>query len=60
MKKLLFLALLLFVLPSFSFAIGVYKAGDKLFNLAQSGLILRKTASPDGARISSVAYGEGR
>ena len=53
-----FLTILLLLLPALSFAIGPYKVGDKLINHAQSGLVLRKTASQDGKRIAAVEYGD--
>lgn len=49
---------LLFLLPSFAFAIGAYKVGDKLIVHAQSGLILRQTAAPEGEKLATLAYGD--
>jgi hypothetical protein len=57
-KKIALFAILLTCIPAFSYAIGSYKVGATLYNHASSGLILRKTASPEGARITAIAYGE--
>ena len=53
----LFFLFALLLLPSFAFSIGSYAAGDKLTVHAASGLILRETAAPAGAKILTVDYG---
>ncbi|MBU6342764.1 MAG: SH3 domain-containing protein [Bacteroidetes bacterium] len=58
MKACLFSFLLaLCILPSQIFAIGTYVVGDQLYVHAQSGLILRETASPTGKKLNTLSYG---
>lgn len=56
-KHLSVAALLLFF-QSFAFSIGVYNPGDELFVHAGSGLLLRKTPDPKGARIQTLNHGD--
>ncbi len=53
----LFFLFALLLLPALAFSIGSYAAGEKLTVHAASGLILRGTASPTGAKIMTVDYG---
>lgn len=58
MKNVLYLKILLLLLaPTLAFSIGTYAVGDKLTVHAESGLILRETASPTGKKIITLEYG---
>jgi hypothetical protein len=45
------------LLPTLAFSIGPYKVGDHLTVHAGSGLVLRASASPTGAKVATLDYG---